>query len=260
VTNEGLSKDVTRQQGSADYSITYGLPGKPGYRYTRPFDYFHFELTAVPNARTTSNAIENASIRGLLAGATYEWGGGYRGLWGLFGGYDYLSPQIFRVATTNVLLGTVAQWWLSRAVALQGTALGGLGFGAAGTVDDRAERDYHFGLIPQTLLGLRLIFGDRAMLEGTGRQYLVAGTGSGPGASTSDIGAEVIARGNVGFTVRLYGPHAIGIHYLVTSRTARVTDLRDRHQSVETISLSYNFLGHTRFGAVEWRHGKTSRH
>jgi len=27
----------------------------------------------------------------------------------------------------------------------------------------------------------------------------------------------------------------------------------DRHQSLQTVSLSYNFLGHARFGAVEWR-------
>ena len=57
----------------------------------------------------------------------------------------------------------------------------------------------------------------------------------------------------MGLTVRVYGPHAIGLQYVVTSRDARFHDLRDRHQSVETVSLSYNFLGNTRFGAVEWR-------
>jgi Domain of unknown function (DUF3943) len=253
VENEGLPHDVKRHEGSADFSITYGLPGKPGYRYRRPFDHFHFEFTGVPNASSVGNAIENVSIRGLLLGTTYQLGDDYRGLWGLFGSYDYLSPQIFRLATTNVLLGTVGQWWLSRSVALQGTVLGGIGFGAAGTVADRAERDYHFGLIPESLLGLRLIFGDRVLLEATGRQYYVAGTGSGPGASTSDFGAEIIARGTAGITVRVFGPHAIGLHYVVSSRDARVRHLDDRHQEVETISLSYNFLGHSRFGAVEWR-------
>ena len=54
---------LLRQEGSAEYSITYGLPGKSGYQYKRPFDYFHFEFTAVPNASTVSNAIENVSIR-----------------------------------------------------------------------------------------------------------------------------------------------------------------------------------------------------
>jgi hypothetical protein len=255
VTNEALPSDTKRQEGSADYSITYGLPGKPGYRYSRPFDYFHFEFTAVPNASTVGNAIENVAIRGLLVGASYEWGDDYRGVWGLFGGYDYFSPQIFRVADTAISLGTVGQWWISSEVALQATALGGVGFGAAGTVADRAERDYHYGVIPQGLLGLRLIFGERALLEAAGRQYYVAGLSSGAG-SHERFGREIIARGNVGFTVRIYGPHALGIQYVVSSRDARFPDLRDRHQSVQTVSLSYNFLGHTRFGATEWRPGE----
>ena len=40
---------------------------------------------------------------------------------------------------------------------------------------------------------------------------------------------------------------------LVSTRDAGVPGQRDRHQSLQTVSLSYNFLGHTRFGAVEWR-------
>lgn len=61
------------------------------------------------------------------------------------------------------------------------------------------------------------------------------------------------ALGHLGLTVRVWGPHALGLEYLVSKRETRAADLRDRHQSVETVSLSYNFLGHTRFGAVEWR-------
>jgi hypothetical protein len=253
VTNERLSDDITRQEGSADYAMTYGLPGKPGYRYRRPFDYFHFELTGVPNADSAANAIENVSLRGLLVGTSYDGGEAYRGVWGLFGGYDYLSPQLFRLSSTSVSLGTTGQWWLSRHIAVQGTALGGVGFGAAGTVGDRAERDYHYGVIPQVVLGLRLIFGDRVMLEATGRQYYVAGTGSAGGVSTDDFGGEIIARGTLGLSVRLYGPHAIGLQYVRSSRDARLAGLPDRHQAVETVSLSYSFLGRTRFGAIDWR-------
>jgi hypothetical protein len=250
--NAGLTEDVRRQEGSLDLSLTYGLPGQPGYRYTRPFDYFHTELTVVPNANSLGNVIENALVRGLLVGTTYEGGEELRGVWGLMGSYDYLSPQIFRVSTTAVSLGTVAQWWLSRGVALQWTALGGLGFGAAGTVSDKEERDYHYGLIPQTSLGLRTIFGDRVMLEAAARQYYVAGTGSSGGVTTTHFGQEIILRAGVGVTVRVYGPHAIGLYYLRSSRDAEVAG-GDRHQHVETVSLAYNFLGHDRFGAVEWR-------
>ena len=118
IATGGLTSKTKREEGSADFSMSYGLPGKPGYRYTRPFDYFLFEFTAVPNQSTVANAIENVTIRGLLVGTRYEIGDDYRGVWGLFGGYDYLSPQIFRISTTNLGLGTIGQWWLSRNVAV----------------------------------------------------------------------------------------------------------------------------------------------
>jgi Domain of unknown function (DUF3943) len=254
VTNAGLSGgEFKRQEVGADYSMIYGLPGKPGYQYTRPFDYFQFELAVVPNASSVANAFENVTIRGLLAGQKYELGDDYRGVWGIFGSYEYLSPQIFRLSATSLGLGTVAQWWLTRSVALQSSVLGNVGFGAAGSVTDRAERDYHYGLTASVVIGLRLIFGERAMLEASGRQYYVGGSGSGADVSTDAFSGETIARGNVGITVRVYGPHAIGLHYLASNRDARFFGQRDRRQSVETVSLSYNFLGHSRFGAVEWR-------
>ena len=119
-----------QNQAIADFQLAYGLPGKPGYSYTRPFDYFNFEFTA-----STANTFENIITRGLLFGAPYAAGDSYRGVWGLYGSYDYISPQVFRVSSSALNLGTTAQWWLSRTVALQGTALGGVGYGAAGTIN-----------------------------------------------------------------------------------------------------------------------------
>ena len=58
-------------------------------------------------------------------------------------------------------------------------AFGGAGFGAAGTVGDPDERDYRYGIIPEAILNLRLIAGDRAMLETSVRQYGVVGLGAG---------------------------------------------------------------------------------
>lgn len=251
VTHAAPTVNAKSREASVDYHMLYGLPGKPGYQYARPFDYFMFEFTGIPNADLAVNAVENATIRGLLAGRPYAVGQDYRGLWGLFGGYEYLSPQVFSIASTNVSLGTVGQWWLTRTVALQGTVLGGIGFGAAGTLGDKEERDYHFGGIPEVLLNLRLIVGERAMLEATGRQFHVIGTGSGGG--TTDIGRELINRADVGVTVRVHGPHALSLHYVRTTRETDVPNRSERYQSVETFTLAYNFLGQTRFGAVEWR-------
>jgi len=245
VTDQGISDTVHRRERVMDVSLAYGLPGKPDYSYSRPFDYFHFEFSAISNP---DNSFDNVMTRGLLLGKKYELGESYRGVWGLYGSYDYISPQIFRISSTAASLGTTAQWWLSHAVALQGTGLAGVGYGAAGTIASKGDRDYHYGVVPQGLLALRLIFADLAMLDMTGREYYVSGVGS-----DNSGGREYIARGNVSLTMRVRGRHAVGLQYVVSHRNAYYTGLDDRHQTVGTVSLAYNFLGDTRFGAVEWR-------
>ena len=229
------SSSLNRHEATADFSMAYGLPGKPGYSYTRPFDYFHFEFTSLSNS---DNPFSNVMIRGLLLGKDYEAGDSYRGIWGLYGGYDYISPHIFRVSSTSVSLGTTFQWWLSRAVALQGSALGGIGYAAAGNVAQAGERDYHYGIAPQGLLALRLILGDRAMFDVTGRAYYVTGMGGG-----DPEGSETIDRLNMGLTVRIYGRHALGLQYIASSRDARYPDRADSHQRAGTFSLVYTLLG-----------------
>jgi len=255
----GVPGTSNKTQSTGDFSLAYGLPGEPGYTYTRPFDYFHFEFTTLGNAR---NPFDNIMIRGLLLGKDYEVGNSYCGIWGLYGGYDYISPHIFRVSSTSASLGTTYQWWLSRAVALQGSVLGGVGYAAAGnetqpvgeTDTQTAElRDYHYGVAPQGLVALRLILGNRAMFDLTGRAYYISGMGSDdPG------GNETIERLNMGFTVRIYKQHALGIQYIGSIRNAQFSNRADTHQTVGTASLVYTYLGDTKFGVVEWR-GADSR-
>jgi hypothetical protein len=110
------------------------------------------------------------------------------------------------------------------------------------------ERDYHYGVAPQGLLALRLILGDRAMVDVTERAYYVTGTGgSDPG------GEEIINRLGVGLTVRISGRHALGLQYMASLRDAHYPGRPDSHQTAGTYSLVYNFLGSPGFGAVEWR-------
>lgn len=227
----------------ADFTIGYGLPGKPGYRYTRPFDYFHFQFTAA-----SSNVLENVMTRGLLYGTAYSLGDNYRGVWGLYGTYDYIAPQIFRISTTAAALGTTAQWWLSPTVALQGSALAGVGYGSAGTIRGVGDRDYHNGVTPQGLLALRLIFSDRASLDLTARDYYVTDI-----ASDEKGGSENIVRADAALTVRLYNLHGIALKYVTSRRDARYDGLPGTRQEVGTISIGYAYLGQTRSGAVDWR-------
>lgn len=241
-SSQNVSSSVEETGAVADFTFTYGLPGKPGYTYKRPFDYFDFHITAV-----TANFLESLNSRGLLIGAPYAAGDSTRGIWGLYGSYDYISPQVFRVSTVALSLGTTWQNWLSHSVALQGTLLGGAGYGAAGSIENTGERDYHYGVTPQGLISLRLIFGDRAMIDLTGREYYVSD------ALSSESGWENILRSDASATMRVYGRHGVAVRYSSSHRDAKYTDIAYRDQTVGTVSLMYVLLGDSGFGQVEWR-------
>ena len=241
-SSHNVSSTVKENGAVGDFTFTYGLPGKPGYTYARPFDYFDFHVTAV-----TANALESLNTRGLLIGAPYAAGDATRGVWGLYGTYDYISPQVFRVSNTALSLGTTWQNWLSETIALQGTALGGAGYGAAGSITRTGDRDYHYGLTPQALISLRLILGDRAMLDVTGREYYVTGL-----LSPEQDGRENILRGDASFTLRVFGRHGVALRYVVSHRDASYPNIEYRNQTVGTVSLLYVLLGGSGFGAVEW--------
>ena len=241
----GTSTTFQHTEEIADFSLDYGLPGKPGYRYDRPFDYFTFKITA-----SSANGVENLMTRGLLVGTDYAAGKNYRGVWGLYGSYDYIEPQIFRVSTTALSLGTTAQWWLSRTIALQGSVLAGAGYGAVGTVHGTAENDYNFGVAPQALIALRAIFGNRVSLETTTRENFVSRLGG-----TGRSGHDNIIRTDAALTVRVHKQHAVAIRYLLSRRDTSASDLGNIVQSSATVGLFYTYLGNDGFGVVDWRDG-----
>ena len=78
--SENVSSSIKEQGAIGDFTFIYGLPGKPGYTYTRPFDYFDFHLTS-----TTTNTIQTIETRGLLIGTSYASSDSTRGIWGLYG-------------------------------------------------------------------------------------------------------------------------------------------------------------------------------
>jgi len=246
-----LEATQLRRNATAQFSIAYGLPGTPGYDYTRPLDYFDLQASGLSSS---SNPIENVMLRGLLIGRKTRDAGSSRGVWGLYGSYDYISPFLFRVSSTALSLGTTRQYWLAPALALQGSVLGGVGYGAAGTIPaapstPTAEvvRDYHFGVTPQSLVALRFIAGDRATFDITTRGYYVSGLGS-----DDTHGSETIFRGNAGINVRVIGGHTLGAQFVESIRSARYGKLSDRRLSEGTITISYSFLGSNHFNAVKW--------
>ena len=243
-TSTGRSAtELHRNEALADFMMEYGLPGRAGYGYTRPFDYFSFQATA-----SSADGFESLFTRGLLAGRAFGEGVKYRGVWGLYGNYDYLSPQTFRVATTGLSLGTTSEWRLAREVSVQSTFLGGAGYTAAGTIRSSDSRDFHHGLAPQALAAVRIVFGTRAALDATVREYYITRV-----AAARRGGHENIARADVSFTWRVHGPHAIAIKYLANRRDSDYPDIGGLRQQRQTVGIFYTFLGRDRFGASEWR-------
>lgn len=244
-TEPAVPQSYRTGEGVADFTIAYGLPGKPGYTYERPFDYFHFQFTAV-----TSNALENVMTRGLLIGTDYAMGDAVRGIWGLYGTYDYIAPQIFRVSASGLGLGTTMQWWLTQKVALLGTVIAGAGYGSAGTArgGSDSERDYRSGVTAQGLVALRLNFGDRVSLDLTARDYRVTDV-----ATDDDEGHEEIFRADASLTFRVYNLHGITLKYVYSQRDASYPEARSIDQDVGALSIGYAYLGQTRSGSVDWR-------
>ncbi|MFC5496852.1 DUF3943 domain-containing protein [Caenimonas terrae] len=241
---QGISTLLKRNEAQANFSMEYGLPGKDGYHYSRPFDYFAFEATG-----SSANVFETVMTRGLLAGGEYSAAKDrYRGIWGLYGSYDYISPQTFRVSSTALSLGTTGQWRASDRFVVQGSVMAGIGYSAVGTVHGGTERDYHYGTTPQALVALRLIDGDRTSLDLTAREYFVThATNNAPG------GNDNITRAEISLTHRLHKLHAITIKYLWNRRIASFPGIEDSRQTRGTVGIFYTLLGQDRFGTVDWR-------
>jgi hypothetical protein len=251
VNDGGIGRNLPQNELVARFVIDYGLPGRPGYHYDEPFDYFHFDVDVTSGGEAT---IEDLNARGLLFGAAYG-SNDDRGVWGLFGNYSYFAPEVFRVSTTALSVGTIGQWWMSNDVALQGTALGGVGYGASGTLaSNEVDRDYHYGVVPQGTLGMRLIFGSLATFELQGRDFYISGVAS----DDHGHGHENIAALQSALTFRVFERQTIGLQVDFARRDAPYSSIPSRRQTVGTASLVYSYVfGNTqkRQGAVEWREG-----
>jgi hypothetical protein len=237
------SKKIKRHEALVDFALDYGLPGKPGYTYDRPFDYFSFQAAA-----STAIGFESVSTRGLLLGIDYGIGDRYRSLWGLYGSYSYMAPQIFRLASTALSLGTTGEWRLSDSLALQGTALLGVGYATVSTINGISdERANQYGVAPQLLVALRLIVGDRAALDVTAREYFVSNVSGSRG------GHDNVVRADASITWRIHREHAVSVRYQLSRRDSDFRDLGNRIQSRGTIGIFYTLLGRDRFGTGDWK-------
>lgn len=238
---QGPSAQPERSGLIADFALEYGLPGKPGYSYDRPFDYFEFRV-----AGSSGGGIESLETRGLLYGTDYSAGGALAGIWGLYGSYDYDAPQLFRVSSTALSLGTTARLRLPWSLTLQGSALAGIGYAAAGTLNAPSTLDYHYGAAPQLLAALRLVLGNRAALDLSARKFFVGGVDS-----ADERGHDNIERADLTFTLRVHGRHGIALTYLWSRRKASLPGFPGLAQERGTLGIFYTLLAKDAFGVAD---------
>ena len=234
----GSSGEIDRYEGIVDVALDYGLPGKSGYIYDRPFDYFSFQAAA-----STAIGFESVSTYGLLFGTGYDIGNHHRGIWGLYGGYSYMAPQIFRLASTALSLGTTGEWRVSDSLTLQGTGLLGVGYATVSTIGGISdERANQYGVAPQALLSLRLILGERASIDLTAREFFVADV------SGSGVRHDNVVRTDASLTWRIHRQHAVSVRYQLSRRDFDLRNSGTRIQDRGTVGIFYTLLGRNRFG------------
>jgi len=230
---------LSRNEALGDFLIDYGLPGRPGYHYERPFDYFSLQATL-----SSANGFENVLVRGLLKGHEYTAGERYRGVLGLYGTYDYIAPQTYQVSATGLALGSTGQYWATDRIAILGTFLLGSGYTAAGAIRSSTPGAYHYGVAPYSLAALRFILGEACALDLTAREYYVSHV-----AAATRGGHENIARLDAALTFRVKGRHGISIKYLGNRRDEYYPDTGNFSQHRGTVGIFYTYLGHDLFGA-----------
>lgn len=230
-------------QGNVNGRMTYGMPGDPSFRYSTPFSHFDVDFNITFPGPTVSSVF----VRGLLVGAQFGQGK-TRGLWGVFGQYDFAEAQLVRMSSVGFGLGTSFQTVLPANFTFQlSTVLSGVPMALAGSLglQEGLVRDYHIGPGGQAVVEARLIWNDRAWLRVAGRTWFTAGLYVGA------AGWESISYLTAGPLVRLWGPIAVGGDVVMALRRAKFDDdLFDRSVTGATVRVTLNWVSGESLGAV----------
>jgi Domain of unknown function (DUF3943) len=234
-------------QGQLYGEVIYGLPGNPAFRYRFPFSHFSISAgTSFPGVVSHANLY----IRGLLVGGQLgNASGSLRGVWGVFGLYDFASNSYLRVSSVGLGLGTTFQWQLSRSVFLQGTFLaGGVPYGSAGDLglDENVARNYHVGAGAQFIGELRLLHVNAGILKLQVRNWVLAGAYVEPLG-----GLEVITYVTPSLTVKLAEHFGVVLDLPIGTRRANFTgQTRDVRVGAAGIRIALAYFTDGSMGAV----------
>lgn len=219
--------------GLLQFRMVYGIPGDPDLELRRPFDHFDARAGLVLGAGSSLDI----TTRGLLTGAKFGGAAAWRGLWGLYALYDYISPEVMRASTVALGLGADGQWCVARSATLEGTALAGPSFGAVGvTAQPVGERDQHLGPGLMGLLEAKGYFADRLRVSLEWRQYFI-------GTLVDESGWDDMSYAHGSLALRVAGPHGLGVASTLVRRRAQYTGQPFTRQKAQSLSVYYALLG-----------------
>jgi hypothetical protein len=133
--------------------------------------------------------------------------------------------------------------------AIQSTVLAGLGYGASGGVVSPDSTDYHYGLTPQVLGGVRFIPRDRAAVDLTVRDYYVSRYASTRGGAVNIARADAL----LSFRFTKHPPASVDTSDLTARRTeATQCSAACCNRADHDRTLPHGLRGIRHFGAVEF--------
>lgn len=237
--NTGERENRMPLQALVSVLMVSGPPWDPRSTYDEPLSYFDLRADlAFPRA-----VVGNIFIRGLLWGSRF----GSRGVWGLFGDYDYAAPAIIRASAVSLGPGLVVQGTPLPHLYLQfGGVLGGSPFAAAGqllNVSPDEGRDYHVGPGIHSVLELRLIRPHWFSIDLVARNWVVFGAYVEPLG-----GVESINYLTLGATIPVWKWLGVGLESTLSDRRAHFAGVGDVHDTGLTLRLTMSVLSEPHFG------------
>lgn len=240
---DGLPADRMPPQVLVAVQLVSGPPWDERTRYRGAFS--SFELRA--DLSFPFKVVGNLFIRGLLQGQPFSARrGSLRGVWGLFGAYDYAAPAIVRASAVGLGPGVSLQvepgagWYLQVSSLVAGSP-----FVAAGQlreIDPDQGRDYHVGPGLQLVADLRLFRPRTLLVELIVRNWLVAGVYAAP------VGFEALTSVMLGAHVPVWRWLGIGAEGTLTDRRA-TGELRGlEHDTGLSVRVMISVLSEPHFG------------
>lgn len=191
-TLSGARTENDQHQFHAELVLQHGMPADQDFHPRVPLD--HFDLRASIDI-SSDHVVGGLDIRGLIYGSWLA-RGPLRGVYGLYGMYDYMNPDRVRVSAIGIGPGIATETALGDHSFVRATGVVGLvPWGAAGgSNEEEITRDYQRGPGAAEILELELGRRGWGELRATSRAWQIDGTQTGDGrefVTTHTLGARL---------------------------------------------------------------------